>query len=217
MKSKLMERAVFWLVIFGPLLIGLAACIYYGGGNKSLAVWMGFGGGLLLLLAVTVQLQEDVWKEQADSPPKDNPRRAYVYVTDGDVANPPGGIVTVAVNIKNTGQTPALELTWRAKFEVQLIGNEEKIKLDPDAVGVKQTLPPGESLSYKYSFPTWDPAIDALLASEKAAIFAIGEIRYKDSDGIDRFTDYLLKSGGRFPISTGIGPGKFGAVKIKSN
>ena len=143
--------------------------------------------------------------------------RAYVFVTDGFVETPAGGTPTVAVNIKNTGQTPAVDLTWRAKFEVHLIGDERKIALEPDAIGVKQVLPPGESLSYKYTFPAWDSKIDALLAAETAAIFAVGEIRYRDNAGISRFTDYLLKSGGRFEIKTGIGPGRFGAVDVKSN
>jgi hypothetical protein len=123
----------------------------------------------------------------------------------------------MAVNIENTGRTPALDLTWRAKFEVRLIADRDKVALDPGPTGVKQVLPSGKSLSYKYTFPTWDPKIDEMLASETAAIFAVGEIRYKDSDGIDRFTDYLLMSGGRFGIKSGIAPGKWGTIKINSD
>ena len=113
------------------------------------------------------------------------------------------------VNAKNTGQTPAYDLTWRAKFSVQKIGEGHKAVLDSDKEGVKQTLPPGEVLSYKYSFPKWDPQLDALLASETAAIFAVGEIRYKDHRGVDRHTDYLLMSGGRFAMKSGIAPWPF--------
>lgn len=79
----------------------------------------------------------------------------------------------MAVNIKNSGCTPAIELTWRAKFEVRPIGDADKIVLDSSAAGVKQVLPPGESLSYKYTFPTWDSRIDEMLAAETVAIFAV--------------------------------------------
>ena len=86
------------------------------------------------------------------------------------------------VNAKNTGQTPAYDLTWRAKFSVQKIGEGHKAVLDSDKEGVKQTLPPGEVLSYKYSFPKWDPQLDAFwppkpqqfLLSEKSGTKIIG-------------------------------------------
>jgi len=212
-----MSSLINWLVAIGCMLIGSGVGVWgLTDVNKSIAIWLiGFPGAVCLVVALGFEFQKIA--SDGNKPNEGTDRRAYVFVTDGDVANPAGGIATVFVNIKNTGQTPARDLTWRAKFEVRMIGDEHKIVLDPDAVGVKQTLPPGESLSYKYTFPTWDFKIDALLAAETAAIFALGEIRYKDNAGVDRFTDYLLKSGGRFGIKTGVSPGKFATVEIKSN
>jgi hypothetical protein len=68
MKRKGMEFAVFWLVIVGPILIGLAGCIWYGGGGRTPALWVGFSGTVLLMLAAALQSQQAIWKSQASEP-----------------------------------------------------------------------------------------------------------------------------------------------------
>jgi hypothetical protein len=67
MKRKGMDTAVFWLVIIGPILIGVAGAAWYGG-RKIPALWMGFVGTILLLLAVALQSQLAIWKSQAGEP-----------------------------------------------------------------------------------------------------------------------------------------------------
>lgn len=62
-----MEFAVFWLVIIGPILIGVAVGIWYGSG-KTPALWVGFAGTVLLMLAGALQLQQAIWKSQASGP-----------------------------------------------------------------------------------------------------------------------------------------------------
>jgi hypothetical protein len=68
MKRNGMETAIFWLVIMGPLIIGIAACIYYGG-SKTFAVWVGFVGCILLLLAATFQWQQIILKSRSSDIP----------------------------------------------------------------------------------------------------------------------------------------------------
>jgi hypothetical protein len=115
------------------------------------------------------------------------------------------------MNIKNTGQTPAQKLTWRAKFVVAKGDDDTDLfAMDPTAIGVPIDLPPGNSLSYKYTFDNWRPEFDVFLERHELFIFAFGEIRYTDAFGRERFTDYRLKSSGRFGDGTGIAPGKFG-------
>jgi hypothetical protein len=205
-----METAVFWLVILGPVIIGIAVAVYYGG-SKTFALWTGFVGCVLLLLAGGLQWQQAIWKSQ--EPPDEatvKRLRAYVYAIDADINHVVGSGPTVSVTIKNTGQTPALELTWRAKFALAVTGEADKIMLDDNAVASKTTLPHDGVLSYQYTFPNWLPKYDDMLKAETAAIYAVGEIKYKDTYGNERFTNYRLMSGGSFAISTGIAPGKFG-------
>jgi hypothetical protein len=62
-----MDAAVFWLVIIGPILIGLAGCIWYGG-SQTVGLWTGFAGAVLLILAGALQLQQLVWRSSPTSP-----------------------------------------------------------------------------------------------------------------------------------------------------
>lgn len=105
-------------------------------------------------------------------------QRAYVSVSDADLsdvtsANAP----TVAVNIKNTGRTPAYELTWRANFLFTKFPVSKEIKLDRKKVAPKFVLAPGGVLSYKWTFPEWKMEWSEMISKGDAAIFAIGEIR----------------------------------------
>lgn len=62
-----MKVAASWLVVIGPILIGLAGCIWYGDG-KTPALWVGFTGIVLLLLAAVLQWQQAIWKSEAAKP-----------------------------------------------------------------------------------------------------------------------------------------------------
>lgn len=49
-----MDAAVFWLVIIGPILIGLGVAIWYGS-SRTVGLWTGFAGAVLLSLAGSLQ------------------------------------------------------------------------------------------------------------------------------------------------------------------
>jgi hypothetical protein len=205
--------AEIWLPVIGAgIFIAWAIGAWYGG-NKTTAVWLVFGGAVCLLLLGTIQWQHAI---HAAETRKEDPSRAYVFPDATQVIHPVGGPAAMSVTIKNSGQSPAYDLTWRCQFVVAKIEGEGDISIDP-IEATKQNLPTGQSLSYVYKFETWNSEADELLSEGKAAIYIKGEIRYKDAAGVDRYTDFLLKSGGRFGIKTGIAPGTFGAVYVKSN
>jgi hypothetical protein len=68
MERKGMDAAVFWLVIIGPILIGLAVAIWYGS-SKTFGLWTGFAGAVLLLLAGSLQWQQAILQSQASEQP----------------------------------------------------------------------------------------------------------------------------------------------------
>jgi hypothetical protein len=209
---------VSWLVALGCMFIGVSVGVWgYTEFNRTVTIWIiGVPGAVFLIVAGALELQK--FASEADKPKiKENPQRAYVFPDHSEVANVTGSPVTAIVNIKNSGQTPAYEVTWRVKFVVAMIEDESKIVIDPNVLGTKQTMAPGSFLSYSYTFPEWDLKADALLSEEKAGIYCLGEIRYKDADGIPHSVDYLLRSGGRFGVKTGTAPGRFSTVRINSN
>ena len=134
-------------------------------------------------------------------------QRAYVGVSDADLSDVTGAAApTVAVNIKNTGLTPAYDLTWRATFAVTEFPITKEIKLDRKKVAPKIVLAPGTVLSYKWTFTEWKKEWGEMITRGDAAIFAVGEITYKDAFGKACFTKYRLIHGGDSMVS----PGRFG-------
>jgi hypothetical protein len=134
-------------------------------------------------------------------------QRAYVSVSDANISDVTGANApTVAINIKNTGLTPAYDLTWRAIFGVTEYPITREIRLDRKKVASTIVLPPGGVLSYKWTFPEWKKEWSEMISKGDAAIFAIGEITYNDAFGKTRFTKYRLIHGGDSMVS----PGKFG-------
>jgi hypothetical protein len=134
-------------------------------------------------------------------------QRAYISVVDADLSDLTGDIPpTVAVNIKNTGQSPAYDLSWRATFAAREVPVTEGIPLDRKKKAATLNLPPGGTLSVKWTFTEWEKGWNERIAKGSAAIFAIGEISYKDAYGVQRFTKYRLIHGGGVTNT----PGKFG-------
>lgn len=134
-------------------------------------------------------------------------QRAYISVIDADLSDLTSDIPpTVVVSIKNTGQTPAYDLSWRAIFAAREMPVNEEIPLDREKKAATLNLPPGGVLFYKWTFTDWKKGWNEKIAKGTAAIFAVGEISYKDAYGIQRFTKYRLIHGGGATNT----PGKFG-------
>jgi hypothetical protein len=108
--------------------------------------------------------------------------------------------------VKNTGQTPAYGLSWRATFAAREVPVTEEIPLDRTKKAAALNLPSSGVLSYKWTFTEWEKGWNERIAKGNAAIFAIGEISYKDAYGVQRFTKYRLIHGGGVAKT----PGKFG-------
>jgi len=214
-----MEFFNLWLpLIGGGILCAIAISAWFAEHHLT-AIWFGFFGAVCLLLLFALQLTDhEISKRNlSHAKPSIGAARAYISIFQADVSHPIGSPPTMSITIKNTGRSYAMDLTWRAKFDVRLVADADKVVFDTVVPTTKQNLPPDGALSYQYTFSNWEPRADEQLASELIRIFAIGEVRFKDEDGIDRFVDYRLMSGGRFGIKSGVSPGKFGVDKISSN
>lgn len=205
-----------WLVSAGFCAIGAAAGLWgLTEISKTVVIWgVGVPGAFCLVIAAGFEFQNLV--PSAAVPEKISEAtiqqlRANVMVDNAEVSYSSGEKPTMVVSIKNAGQTPARNLTWRAKFILaKPDADDAQFTLDPNAAGVPIDLPPGNFLSYKYTFDNWRPEFDAFLERHEVYIYAVGEIRYLDAFGNRRATDYRLRSSGRFSDPIGISPGKFG-------
>lgn len=203
-----METAIFWLAILGPLIIGIAGCVYYGG-SKVVAIWIGFAGCVFLLLAAALQWHQAIRSAEEE---KTDPTLPYVSVSDaGIVTKPNDSAPTVFVVIKNSGQTPAYGVTWRAAFAVRNFPDIGVLDLDHKSVAAKFDLPPGNTLFYEWKFEQWGDGNWAAIKKGDVAILAFGEILYTDQSKSKkpRCTQYRLIHGG-----DSLAPeGKFGIAK----
>jgi hypothetical protein len=135
MKRKWMETAVVWLLVIGPLLIGLGAAIWWGSGNNTVGLWGGFvPGAIALVFAAAFQVQTIISKSnshEADPAKSDNRDRPWISL-DIAIAGPlaydevfKGDArwhVPLRIDLKNTGNTPAVGVNTTVQLMPFMLG-----------------------------------------------------------------------------------------------
>ena len=156
-----MELAIFWLPLVGGTLLAFAVGAWYGL-DKSAGVWLGFSGFVCFLLLAALQIQQVISaSDKLSAPDGIVAQRAYVSVVDAELSTLSGdGHPTVSVTIRNTGQTPAYDLSWRATFAAREVPVTAEIPFDTVKEAPAMTLPSGGSLFYKWTFPAWGSTWD---------------------------------------------------------
>jgi hypothetical protein len=202
MTKKQMDYAIFWLPIVGGILLGgLAGNAWYGG-NKILALWLGFAGLICFLLLGVLQLQQAIWRSGASerNTPNIAERQLRAYVTvDGAAISKFGGKEPpeFQVILKNTGQTPAYEIKG---FTGVFMGDFPYRQTFPTVGGV-QSFPSvlGAGSIMRGIVPTARSLSDAEIAAIKdgtGAIYGFGGVSYKDAFGDSHLTKYRFFFGG---------------------
>ena len=57
-----MEFAIFWVPLVASILLGGVAIAAWYGGDRTLAIWVGFVGAICFLLTMALQVQQHVWR-----------------------------------------------------------------------------------------------------------------------------------------------------------
>lgn len=60
-----MDIAITWLLVIGPLVVSVAAAIWWGNGDKILAIWVAVGGFIIFIVAAALQVQAVVLRSAA--------------------------------------------------------------------------------------------------------------------------------------------------------
>jgi hypothetical protein len=212
MKRKRMETAVVWLLVIGPLLIGIGAAIYWGSGNNTVGLWAGFfPGAIALVLAATLQVQTIISKSQiAETPPLNETEvkkaRAYVFIDtiktknidDNISVTAPDLIGHILVVVKNTGQTPAFKFTHHAAIRLAAWPPPDGLFNLPEvAPNSRDTLPSGGFAQITVSLGRHLNVDEkTVLGLGIQAVYLFGEIGYDDVFGIKRCTHYRYRVGG---------------------
>jgi hypothetical protein len=160
MKRKWMETAVVWLLVVGPLLIGLGAAIWWGSGNNTVGLWGGFvPGTIALVFAAAFQTQAVISKSDTHevvSINSDNRDRPWISLEVGmagpltfaNVGRVVGSTwnIPLRIDLKNTGNTPAFGVDTTVKlipFMFGIMGAEGRPTLPTDVAAELKKMSDG--------------------------------------------------------------------------
>jgi hypothetical protein len=208
MKRKRMETAVVWLLVIGPLLVGIGAAIYWGSGSKLLGLWAGFvPGAVVLIIAAALQTQIIISKsdmvEPSPGPPEAeiNRQRAYVLVEASELRFVGGERPAEGwISLRNNGLTPAFDLQRTATIFAAKYPHTDFERKEPG--NARAVLGPGGAVDFgpirMSRNLTFAEAEE--VARGNMAIYVYGGIRYRDIYQVTRCTNFRLMyrgTGGR--------------------
>jgi hypothetical protein len=124
--------------------------------------------------------------------------RAYMCFRQGRVFVDDKNSARAAIELENTGQTPAHALCGFTTFG---FGPEPK-RVDPATVPGKRSVAvigAGKSFTTSIPIPNWNANTVKAISDGKFMLFGVGEYRYKDIfDGPERTIRFQVGLGGRF-------------------
>jgi len=159
-------------------------------------------------LADAADIQTDIAKQRLDlmKISKEKQLRAYVYTNGakGELLSDKSGKYVVRVEIRNFGQTPASALNgWMTVFVGDSAVEKDINMLPHDSELVETILPPGGvCFYYARTNESIIPEIKAITRDVRA-IYAYGEIHYKDVFDIKRYARFRIKCSGERNLSSG--------------
>jgi hypothetical protein len=217
MKRNYMDVAVAGLSILGPIFLAYACAAWgFTNGYRTSALWTGVSGVGMLVVAMALQIQQNIWNIDASEPKPTiaqmNRERAYVSVVDGEIVYTPGKPPTVALFLRNTGLTEARDVKWMSKFE--LASASEDFPLGQRDEASKINLPPLGTHSFQYTLQNWDTDWEPSLKAGAVAIVAAGQIDYIDIYGNRWSEPYRLVSGGVYGRNSGVATAKIGRLRV---
>lgn len=178
----------------------------WGIGDKIAAIVAGIGFFQFMALCATYFIMRNTAIRQL---------RAYVFINGIIIGNisgvPPSNAIrqtpipfgpwvfqpekgpVVMISLKNSGQTPAYEVTYRATlgYREYPLGEKPLVPAPLPPFSSKSTMPPGAIAGHEFEFPAPldDARIDALKKGT-AAIYVFGKIFYRDAFKKKRFSNF---------------------------
>ena len=209
-----METAVVWLLVIGPLLIGLGAAIYWGSGSNLVGLWTGVIGVIGLVIAAALQAQIIITKVEVVAPsgPSDseiNRQRAYVLIEASEIRHfAKDRPVEAWISLKNNGLTPAFDLQRTATIFASKYPHTKFDEVRPG--NARAVLGPGGAVDFGpiRLIRTLNFVERSGIANGDMAIYVYGAISYRDIYQITRCVNFRLMYRGQpgGGISAGVLP-----------
>ena len=179
----MLDLLITWLPIIGGAFLAVGLSMYFGGGNRSHAIWVNCVGAILMAVGFSLHLQKHVWDSVVADPKGISDTeflrdRAYIDVTwerilDYRVDSQIGAEVV----IKNVGNTPAFKLKTKTTIGIR------RHPLDSNADWTQADIPMTESTLFrgqsvrshtKLSVPLPAEFFDQIVKGEKFRLYVWG-------------------------------------------
>jgi hypothetical protein len=195
-EDKGIDTSIFWLVILGPTLVGLASAVWYGG-SKSSGLWIGVFGVVLLVFAGALQIQQHIWSSRSHSGALSQTERPYISVSSIGFSNvllEPGPII-IRWEIKNSGLTPATIVeanmtVWFATADNPLPQAPQYVAGDRNLSGVM--IAPGEIFQAQLQLKrTLTNKEVKFITDGTSQLYVFGYIKYRDTSQTERARGFI--------------------------
>ena len=197
---------VGWLVAVGCMFIGAAASIWgLTEINKHVVIWLiGVPGGICLVVALGFEIQKFLGEEHVHSESEIRQLRAYITVTKTEIRNLGDGLTPqIHIVFKNSGQTPAYDVRGWDGNALDEFPPKIPFAVDPIIESVLSGSTVGREGEWHIvrllSAPLTLAHFQAL-GTGKFAIYAWGTLRYRDTFGMQRKTDFRVYYGGDYGL-----------------
>ncbi len=116
--------------------------------------------------------------------------RAYVNVAESGVSWKNNRVVSININIKNCGQTPAKELHH---WQVIDIGDPQPLNIPAPGTNPQMAdLGPGIDMNWPVKTDSLDDDVWVGVRNREIPLFVVGEVRYTDIFDNPQFTRYRM-------------------------
>ena len=207
-----MDIAIGWLVAIGAVAIGTGGTIWWGNGNRTVAIWTAAAGFVLWILAGALQAQEYVNQASVASPKPGideiakRQLRANVLVEWVETTNidddlmtiGPDKIPSIRLGVRNSGQTPAHNVTHRISARVAAFPPPADLFRVPNlSAGSSEVMASGGRSIYEVGAgPPLNDSQKTLFGLGRLAVYLFGQIDYTDDFGDTRCTKFRYMVGG---------------------
>jgi hypothetical protein len=205
---KISGLPIRWLPWLGALVIGLAFSIWYGGGNKTYAVWIGWLG---VTVGFAFHLQKLVW--EGDQPAAISRVKIYPNELTNFAVNSRTGVY---VNFVNIGPGTAYDVTIDVSVAILYypFPSDQPFLTPTKEHSSKVTLVEGDQVRgfQQLDAPITQAQLDAILDGNKHRVFVGAILSYRNSFGLIYQRRVLASLGDQNSLNTFSPPSRIAAV-----
>jgi hypothetical protein len=193
-----MELFNLWLpLIGGGIFIAVAIGAWFAE-HKLTGIWFGFSGAVCFLLLAALQLQEHELSSRDTNHPDaiaQKQLRAYIYL-DKAIVVLDGRTLKGEVEMRNSGQTPAYDLTVKIRMQTMEAANPFEFQPPSVAVPAVGIVGPGTKfyVGTEVTIPEANQIAIPGFIDGRGIIYLIGQAQYRDAFNKIWVLDFRMRS-----------------------